>query len=105
MTRVEVTESDKQSSLIRGFVENLSQTWAAPQSVTKFIAIAAMNLVPPKLQLSVSLFNEPASGTQTCYANLTCGMSNPIFDDLKSLLQNFGLVETGGNFGLCNGEI
>jgi hypothetical protein len=64
-----------------------------------------MNLAPPKAAAKHELLlNEPASGTQTCYANLTCGMSNPIFDDLKSLLQNFGLVQTGGNFGLCNGE-
>jgi hypothetical protein len=44
------------------FVEHLSRTLAAQQSVIKNIAIIAINLVTPKAQAkNEHLFNEPAS--------------------------------------------
>jgi hypothetical protein len=45
-----------------GFVEHLSMTYVAQQSVTKIIIVTIMNLVAPKAGARHELlFNEPAS--------------------------------------------
>ncbi len=61
---------EKQASSIHniqndGFVEYLSYTWAAQQSVTKFVTITTRNLVTPKATAKLGfLFNKPASCKQ-----------------------------------------
>jgi len=49
-----------------GFVEHLSLTLLAQQSVTKYIAMTAINLVTPKAATKPELlFNKPAIGKVT----------------------------------------
>ncbi len=51
------------SSSLIGFVEHLSQTWAAQQSETKITATSLVNFVTPKVGAKNELlFNKSASG-------------------------------------------
>ncbi len=50
-----------QMTTVGGFVEHLSRTQIAQQSVTKFISLGIVNLVTPKAGAKRELlFNEPA---------------------------------------------